>query len=559
MNSGSSPKFESHDLSSIRFQGSPLMTPNFNHPKITTTNKNNNKREFSPLLRTVQKPTVPTVSTTSHSRNINSATKRTTKNGLLTYDEIELTDSMESFHRNNSTIQPNTTITLSPSQARQQRQPGRLTGNDATEPIPLRQQENLLVQYKNENFGLKMKLFLLTQRLEQQTPQGLQELTKENIELKTQVKQLAALNMELKEQATRSSSSSNSSVSNQKVSGEDNPVIDELKMEIQDLESNLRVKEDEVSDLERKIKDLQDADIDNRYDSSAIIHEKESEIESLKGQLEDLMFQIKDYKSDLNAAEEEVQDLRENVKLAKQQSLALKSELDSVQRTAAAADTNWSEDEEKLRLKEEVERLRSELREEIVKRQTENTEEARKLREEIEDLEYELHRLNEDKNAAEHELATTRNKLETELEQTRAKLDPKFQTVRNELESELHSARNKNDRLEHEILLLRERLETNRGQLTSHEQELRDARDRLQANFENVRDERDKLQYDLETLREDKDALEAELELQLKNNSKTSELKRELSSAKLRLEQITNDNKAEIRAREAELQLVSLR
>ena len=90
-------------------------------------------------------------------------------------------------------------------------------------------------------------------------------------------------------------------------------------MEIQDLESNLRVKEDEVSDLERKIKDLQDADIDNRYDSSAIIHEKESEIESLKGQLEDLMFQMKDYKSDLNAAEEEVQDLRENVKLAKKQ------------------------------------------------------------------------------------------------------------------------------------------------------------------------------------------------------------------------------------------------
>jgi chromosome segregation ATPase len=536
------------------------MTPNFNHPKITTTNKNNNnnKREFSPLLRTVQKPAVPIVSTTSHGRNINSATKRTTKNGLLTYDEIELTDSMESFHRNNSTIQPNTTITLSPSETRRQKQPGRLTGNDASEPIPLRQQENLLAQYKNENFGLKMKLFLLTQRLEQQTPQGLQELTKENIELKTQVKQLAALNMELKEQATRSSYNSNSSVSNQKVTVEDNTVIEELKMEIKDLKSNLRVKENEVSDLERKIKGLQDTDIDNRYDNSAIIHEKESEIESLKGQLEDLELQLKDYKSDLNVAEEEMQDLRENVKLAKQQSLALKAELDSVQRTAATSDTNWSEDEEKLRLKEEVERLRSELRDEIVKRQIENTEEARKLREEIEDLEYELHRLHEDKDVVENELTTTRNRFETELEQTRAQLDTQFQNVQNELESELHSARNKNDRLEHEIVLLRERLEKDQGHLKSQDQELRDEHERLLKNFEDMRDQRDKLQYDLETLREDKDALEAELELQLKNHSKISELKRELSSAKLRLEKVTNENNAEIRAREAELQQVSL-
>lgn len=543
MNAGSSPRFESHDLSSIRFQGSPLMTPNFNHPKITTTNQKNNKKEFSPLLRTVQKPTVPTVSTTSHGRNINSATKRTTKNGLLTYDEIELTDSMESFHYNNSTIQPNTTITLSPSEAQRQRKPGRLTGDDDNDPIPLRQQENLLVQYKNENFGLKMKLFLLTQKLEQQTPQGLQELTKENIELKTQVKQLAALNIDLKAQATKNSHRSDSSHNNQKFSAEADAAKEELKTEIEDLKNILSAKESEVSDLEHKIKELQDSNLDNDFDHSALINEKEFEIGTLKTQLEELESQLEDYKSDLKVAEEEVQDLRENVKLAKQQSLALKSELDSVKRTNITSDINRSEDEEKVRLNEEIDRLRSELREEIIKRQTENTEEAHKLHEEIEDLEYEILRLTEDKNNAEHELTTTRKKLESELEQTRAKFDTKFQTMREELESELRSARNKNNRLENDISLLRERLEKDRGHLASQDQQLRD--------------ERDKLQYDLETLREDKDALEAELELQLKKNSKTSEMKRELNSTKLRLEQVSKENNEELKKREAQLQMVS--
>lgn len=196
VNKNRSSAFEIHDLSSIKLlQPSPHTPGHALFSKRMALSKAGNEKatkEFSPLLRTVRKNQAKQK---QNNENVLDPSRKSGR-GILSYEEIEFSDSMESL-ANGSTRGMGAPRSKASFISAREKQPGKIAG-DNRESIPLKKQEDQLEQYKNENFGLKMKLFFLLQRLEESTPESVRSLTTENIELHTSVSQLTALNNKLK-------------------------------------------------------------------------------------------------------------------------------------------------------------------------------------------------------------------------------------------------------------------------------------------------------------------------------------------------------------------------
>lgn len=186
-----SSTFEAQELSNIKLLQPSPHTPGHalfaKRMAITQAGQGKTAKEFSPLLRTVRKNRAKQLQAEKTTNDENQRPNR----GVLSYDEIEFSDSMESLaHSSRGAVGFSTKLSSG-------KPLGKIAGDDR-ESIPLKKQEDQLEQYKNENFGLKMKLFFLLQKLEESTPENMRSLTTENIELHTNVSQLTALNNKLK-------------------------------------------------------------------------------------------------------------------------------------------------------------------------------------------------------------------------------------------------------------------------------------------------------------------------------------------------------------------------
>lgn len=196
VNRNRSSGFEIQDLSSMKLLQPSPHTPGHAlfSKRIALSKAGNDKptKEFSPLLRTVRKNHASKQTQATTTGKLSDVSRKTNR-GILSYEEVEFSDSMESLAHNSSRgLKAKGSFTTT-----RGKQPGKIAG-DNRESIPLKKQEDQLEQYKNENFGLKMKLFFLLQKLEESTPESFRSLTTENIELHTNVSQLTALNNKLK-------------------------------------------------------------------------------------------------------------------------------------------------------------------------------------------------------------------------------------------------------------------------------------------------------------------------------------------------------------------------
>lgn len=369
-----SSAFESQDLSNIKILQPSPHTPGdaLFAKRMALLQPGNDKatKEFSPLLRTVRKNRAKQLQPQhlSQERNERSTTRLAPKSnpGVLSYEEAEFSDSMESMaesSRGGLRFSGRTNVNAS-------KVPGKIAG-DNQQSIPLKKQEDQLEQYKNDNFGLKMKLFFVLQKLEESKPESVRSLTTENIELRTSVSQLKALNDKLKARC-ESMEEDNISKNDAKSTTNDESVLDklkdyegeieDLKLASQDLEDKLKDKEDELDALQAHVKRLETHESDNSEDGE-IIQQLTEEIDDLKddirrtregrdGLVVRLENEVEELKDDIRRAKEEHEDSVER----------LENEIEELKEKAKVREGHGSNDRLIQGLKDEIEELKSSLR-----------------------------------------------------------------------------------------------------------------------------------------------------------------------------------------------------
>lgn len=474
-------------------------------------------KEFSPLLRTVRK-------NRQKQLQRDAAEPVQLNKGILSYEEIEFSDSMESLAHSRA----GASMTMRHGNSFVGKVPGKIAG-DPKESIPLKKQEDLLEQNKNEIFGLKMKLYFLLKKLEESTPESMRGVTTENIELHTKVSQLTQINEDLKRKLedVRPSAGDDSVVHKLKsYEGE----IEDLKLASDRLEDELKDREDEIEHLRAKLQNNDNDDDDNeevqrlRDEVSELRHAKDNDelVVQLRNEIEELKEDLRHANDGQDVEEQAADDLRDEIAALKEdlrrarmdtsgddrQVQALNEEIDELREELEHAKHEQSSDERLIQeLKDKVEDLKDELR-----HANENTE-ADKLQDRIDELEATIQRNKDLETKSDSEQVLT---LKDEIEDLQLDLQDSRKEVER-LQSQLQeksgfmselrqNKQQQRDELEEKLSKLSQENETLQKQ---HKDELLAANERYRKDLERKQDE---FSHEIEDIKRESEAMQHDLQ-----------------------------------------------
>ena len=205
-------------------------------------------------------------------------------------------------------------------------EPGLLQGEGQL--LSLKEQERMIDEVKKENFGLKMKLVLLEDRLKSQEPENVRRAIKENIEIKVESeglkvdlkrykrslnqseKQISELRRELTEMESRADREFRN--------GRRGEEIDKLLQEAMEKLEEKELELDAVLDENEKLKDEADQYFDklNQLEHGEVeeFGKLKKQVEQLLGEKEDLESEVRQAQATTEEKEDEVDGLKHDLR-----------------------------------------------------------------------------------------------------------------------------------------------------------------------------------------------------------------------------------------------------
>lgn len=341
--------------------------------------------------------------------------------------------------------------------------------------LSLREQERILDEVKRENFGLKMKLVLLEDRLKRQEPENVRRAIKENIEIKVESE---GLKVELK----RYKKSLNQSEKH----------ITELRKDLEEMESR----------ADREFRNGRRGEEIDRLLQEAMekLDEKERELDAVLDENEKLREEAEQYFDKLNQLEhgevEEFGKLKNQV----EQLLGEKEDLEGEVRQAQA--TVDEKEDELDGLKHDLREKELELKEMQLNRAREigdKEQDVRELERVNRELKSQTDRLKEEKLGVEGDmggaLKTAHSRIDS-LQDTINSLQTQLQKERPQAAEELTRLEARCSKLDEE----KRQLELRYEQMEDEKDTLDFERRKLEAENQKLIDERNGLEDDLENV-----------------------------------------------------------
>ncbi|KAK6357349.1 hypothetical protein TWF718_001662 [Orbilia javanica] len=413
--------------------------------------------------------------------------------------------------------------------------------------LTLREQEKIIDDIKKENFGLKLKIFFLDEKLGKLGPEFNDVAIRENIEMKVEHTTLRAelkrlkkalldsekLVMELQGDAQSAQTSAQQKIANSKQAEMDQAKIRDLLAELEDKNSEMDMLKDEN---ERLRLELQDRDGTEREDAETI-ESLNRKVADLEGEKEDLEAEIRAKEEQLDnrqdSQDKENEHLRDRIRELEEELQAKYDEEGGEQEEAQARIQELQEelsgkDEEMKALQEEHEAQIASARQQYQqKKQAMKT-----LQDEKDSLELRLAGVETDREGCDNELA---DKV-MELEHDKRKLQNDIADIKDNIDEAI----DQRNRMEEEMAALVEK----------HQEEIQRIRDDHQERSiymkntaQDREDSRQRLQSDLVKLQQDLASVTA---LHREKSSEADVLKR-------RITELSNDFGGDVRALQVDI------
>ncbi|KAK9458926.1 uncharacterized protein V1516DRAFT_681537 [Lipomyces oligophaga] len=185
-------------------------------------------------------------------------------------------------------------------------------GNNGENVMTLREQEKAIDEIQKENFGLKLRIYFLTEQLKVNSPEGVSSTLEQNAEMKveqvtlrTEISKLKGLLQESEAKALKLKTEMLDELSKEELTAEERSKLEELRAEHKHTEEKLFDAQSEIDQLRHEMDEyrqqLEESENDQTdlKESMRMIDELEARNEELKAENESLSNEVKSQEEQL--------------------------------------------------------------------------------------------------------------------------------------------------------------------------------------------------------------------------------------------------------------------